>query len=823
MTSTTGSSDDVIMVKKYDRWTLRDFNDIQYGYYGKTGGCVVAKEDTISSGSTTCTADPETTATTTTRSTFYITTAINYTNGPGHMGHAYEAVTSDVIARFQRCVNRNSAVYFVTGSDEHGQKIAEAAEKEQVTPIEICNKYVTGFQVLNQRLLISYDDYIRTTSHRHRLTAQELWMRCANAEDIYLDTYTGWYNIREETFVTDTDATLHNFIDPVSGLPYKRVEEESYFFKMSKYQNQLIEYIETINPNFIQPVTHKNLILQRLKSDTLRDLSISRTTFDWGIPVPDGFHTNHVMYVWMDALSNYLTGVNGLGIVTNTDDVDDEAVTSSSSTTTNLQHFWPANVHIIGKDILWFHTVIWPCLLFSANIPIPQCVYAHGFVNDKDGKKMSKSMGNVVDPHDMLDIFSSVDTFRWYLCKEAPYGGELSFSEDSMRDMHNADLCGTLGNLIHRATTLCTKYCNGNVPDVPAPTTVLPISDLGTLIDTYISKMNQYEIQSGANIAIQGFRDINGYLQDQAPWHVVDNLELQQIIVRATLEAAYAMSHLLLPFLPEGCLKIFTKLGTEPKALNELNRNCRNLIPGTPIRVGDILYAPSISEADLVANAATSSKKESHAEAQARKKEAKAKQIAASKAKQASDAAAAASGGGNGDMDDTNQSDFSKMDIRVGKIIKVWYHEGADKLLCEQIDVGDVEGPREIASGLRHHYTLEEMQDRLVLVVCNLKPAKIVGFTSNGMVLAAKAIDGSKVELIDVPENSVIGERVTIEGIESYGEPYTSTQVKKKKVWETVSSKLQTSDESIATWDGLVIRTSVGPCKAATLTNVPIA
>jgi methionyl-tRNA synthetase len=324
------------------------------------------------------------------------------------MGHAYEATTSDVIARYQRSLrSANHGVYFVTGSDEHGQKIAEAAERENVTPIEICNKYVTGFQVLNQRLLISNDDYIRTTSARHKRTAQELWLRCAAAGDIYLDTYTGWYNVREETFVTETDAALNNYTDPVSGLPYKRVEEESYFFRMSAYKDRLIQYIEIDNPNFIQPVNHKNLILQRLKSDELRDLSISRTTFNWGISVPSGFHENHVMYVWMDALSNYLTGVNGLGV--NQNDLND-----ASGTPGNLQHFWPANVHIIGKDILWFHTVIWPCLLFSANIAPPLTVFAHGFVNDRDGKKMSKSMGNVVDPHDMLDKFD-VDTFRWYV------------------------------------------------------------------------------------------------------------------------------------------------------------------------------------------------------------------------------------------------------------------------------------------------------------------------------------------------------------------------------------------------------------------------
>jgi methionyl-tRNA synthetase len=233
---------------------------------------------------------------------------------------------------------------------------------------------------LNQRILISNDDYVRTTSDRHKKTAQELWKRCAH--DIYLDTYSGWYNVREEAFVTDKDAELTDYKDPTSGLPLKQVEEESYFFKMSAYQERLIQHIEQ-KPFFIRPEHHRNLILQRLRSDELRDLSISRTTFQWGIDAPEGFHEHHVMYVWVDALSNYLTGVNAL-----------------------------ANVHIIGKDILWFHTVIWPCLLMSAGVPLPTTVFAHGFVNDKEGKKMSKSMGNVVDPHDMLDKYA-VDTFRW--------------------------------------------------------------------------------------------------------------------------------------------------------------------------------------------------------------------------------------------------------------------------------------------------------------------------------------------------------------------------------------------------------------------------
>jgi methionyl-tRNA synthetase len=246
--------------------------------------------------------------------------------------------------------------------------------------------------------LITNDDYIRTTSDRHKRTARELWKRCHENGDIYLDTYSGWYNVREETFVTDSEAEINNFKDPTSGVPLKRVEESSYFFKMSAYQDRLVKHIKD-NPDFIRPEQHRNQILSRLATDPLRDLSISRTTFKWGIPIPEGFADNHVMYVWLDALSNYLTGVNGLGV-------------NEDGSMGSLDKFWPANVHIIGKDILWFHTVIWPCLLMSAKVPLAKTVFAHGFVNDREGKKMSKSMGNVVDPHDMLDKFH-VDSFRW--------------------------------------------------------------------------------------------------------------------------------------------------------------------------------------------------------------------------------------------------------------------------------------------------------------------------------------------------------------------------------------------------------------------------
>uniref|UniRef100_A0A7S3PW86 methionine--tRNA ligase n=1 Tax=Chaetoceros debilis TaxID=122233 RepID=A0A7S3PW86_9STRA len=766
---------------KFERWSLTDDSKIDYGCYASKEK--VGEYDETKKG-------------------FYITTAINYTNGPAHMGHAYEAATADAIARYNSSKYGHAQSYFVTGSDEHGQKIAITAADANppMKPIDLCNKFVTGFQVLNQRMLIANDDYVRTTSARHKNTARELWKRCAgnntNGEsDIYLSKYEGWYNVREETFVTDSDAKLADYKDATSGLPLKKVEEESYFFRMGAYHDKLVQHIND-NPNFIRPTQYRNNILARLNGDKLRDLSISRTTFDWGIPVPEGFNAKHVMYVWFDALSNYLTGINALEV-------------NGENHKTNRSCHWPASVHIIGKDIIWFHTVIWPCILMSAGLPLPTTVFSHGFVNDSNGMKMSKSIGNVVDPHDMLDKFP-VDGFRWYLCKEAPYGGELSFSEESLSTMYNADLCDTLGNLIHRATNLCKKYCNGVVPDVPAPEKA-PI-DFEKIRADFMSKMDNFELDNGAAKAMEGFRDINGFLTEQAPWHMKgdERAEERQIVVRATLEAVYAMAHLLIPFIPIGAKQIFQKLNTAPIDLLAVKSDLRNLVPQTKVDVGDVLYSKIVSEEEkLNAKEAAKKKASSLADAQKRKKEKKAAAAASSKA------------GGKQGATDANQPAFTKADIRVGQITKVWYHPDADKLFCEEIDVGEKTGPRQITSGLRGHYELSDMQDKKVLVVCNLKAVKIVGFASNGMVLAAKAEDGSKVELVTPPSNAQVGERVFIDGLT--GEPASSAQMKKKKIWDEVAKELKTGEEGVATWQGKVIKTSAGNCAAATIVGAPIS
>ena len=505
---------------------------------------------------------------------------------------------------------------------------------------------------------------MRTTSDRHKRTARALWLRCASNNDIYLDNYTGWYNVKEETFVTDSEAELCEYRDPSTGEPLKRVQEASYFFKMGKYHDPLLEHIET-NVDFVRPEGQRNAILARLRSDRLRDLSVSRTTFSHGISLPDGFDKDHVMYVWFDALANYLTGVDALGVNDDDDDGKDGDIAAKNDGAvagSRLANLWPADLHVIGKDILWFHVVIWPCILMSAGLPLPKTVFAHGFVNDVDGKKMSKSVGNVVDPHDMLDMFD-VDSFRWYLCREAPYGGDLSFSESSMRDMHNADLVKTLGNLVQRVTKLCEKYCGGTIPDAPGPES--PVIDFDKVRETYVIEMSSYSLEGGSNVAIQACRDVNGYLTREEPWKLIGDeyAERRRSIVRATLEAVYAVAHLLLPFIPRGASEIFRKMNTPPRSLWDVDPELRdNLAVGTKIDVGGILYEinKSEEEKELSKAEASNNKKLAYEEAQRLKKEKKAQESAARKA---------ALLGESVGVDD--QPEFTKIDIRVGQITKV--------------------------------------------------------------------------------------------------------------------------------------------------------
>ena len=441
--------------------------------------------------------------------TFYITTAIVYTNGPPHLGHAYEGITADIIARYHRIFGRQ--VKFLTGTDEHGTKIAQTAEsrtkiletaslvkvkelekkwkmelhgKKVIKPIDICDHYSTALKDLNVALKIENDRFIRTSDAHHKKTAQALFTKCMERGDIYLDHYKGWYNVKEEQFVAPQEAEATHFKDPSSGVPYEWREEPSYYFRMGNYQKQLLEHIRA-HPGFIQPEKNRNCILERLKREHLLDLSVSRhvSKLKHGIPLPND--ENHVMYVWFDALANYISGLDWPSPA--------------------CDKFFPTCTHIIGKDILWFHCVIWPCMLLSARLPLPKAIFGHGWILDKHGNKMSKFLGNVVDPWDLLAKYP-LDTFRLYLARETTYGNDLRFSIESLVTLHNSELADTLGNLVNR----CTKLAKGQVPDVPVRSsgTKLPfcISAIKTAVECC---MQSCDLKGATEVMLNALRDTN--------------------------------------------------------------------------------------------------------------------------------------------------------------------------------------------------------------------------------------------------------------------------------------------------------------------------
>jgi methionyl-tRNA synthetase len=601
---------------------------------------------------------------------------------------------------------------------------------------------------------------------------------CAEKGDIFLDTYEGWYNEREECFVTEMDAEAANYLDAGNGLPLKKVSEESYFFRMSKYHEQLVSYIEA-NPTFIQPEQFRNNVLARLRKDPLRDLSISRTTFSWGIPVPEGFSPSHVMYVWFDALSNYLSGIHAL-------DPEHE-----------LSSYWPPKHQVVGKDIIWFHCVIWPCMLFSAGISLPQSVVTHGFVNAADGRKMSKSYENTVDPMALLQTYSP-DSLRYYFIASTTYGADLNFSDASLATMHNSELADTLGNLIHRGINLCVKWCDGGViPDVEHdPTFPLPFDvvalDAAVRRDLESSCLNHAIFKT-----MEAVRATNRFLTEAEPWKLKGADEARRIqIVRTTLEAIYAFTHFLAPVIPYAAQSIFEKLNTPPIPTNQLRGDMYNLTPGNRVSLGDILFVKIVDEAEEAAAAAAA-----------------AGDAAAPKAKKAPVAKKVEL--------NPDQSNFTKIELRVGRITRVWNHESAERLYCEEVDIGAAE-PRQVASGLRDVYSLEEMKDRLVIVVCNLKEAKMKGFVSQGMVLAAKSADG-RVQLVEAPAGSKEGDLIECAGVERDGPAWPASTVKNKKIWEAMSADLHTNEKGEACWGECVLVTSAGACRAATITNSPIS
>jgi len=693
---------------------------------------------------------------------FYLTTAINYANGAPHMGHAYEAIIGDVICRYHRAYGRE--VFFLTGSDEHGQKIADTAKEAGMEPIELCNKCVAGFKALNAKLRISNDDYVRTTSEMHKAGARQLWRKSLETGDVYLGVYSGWYNIREETFVTESEAALTDYKDPVSGKPYKKMEEKSYFFKLSKYQQAILDHYAA-HPEAIQPEARRNEMLERLRVP-LVDLSISRTTFTWGVPVPDD--PDHVMYVWFDALSNYVTAMGY---------PDGENMS-----------FWPA-MHLVGKDITWFHCVIWPAMLLSVGLALPKTVLAHGFVHGSDGRKMSKSLGNVVDAHDVLSRFS-VDSFRFFLVRDSPLGSDLTFSEDALALRHNAELADNFGNLVHRALTLCVKMTGGTVPTAAAEV----FMDLGALRAETENAYAQFHLNTAMELVLKALADTNKFVTDLEPWKMSTDDPRRAMVVRTLLEAVYALTHFLQPALVETSPLVFEKLNTPAIAIRDLSPKLDNLRPGTPVSPGEVLYE-KLQTADALARIEEESARKKKAVEEAAKKKAAKEALAA---------------GGE------PASELSKIDVRVGRVLTVDKHPEADGLYVETIDLGE-EKPRQVVSGLVKYMSADQLKGKLVVCLANIKTSKMRGVESQAMLLCGFAADGASVELVQPPDGCAIGQRVSFEGHD--GEPERQLNPK-KKVWEnSIQPHLNTSADCIARFKEVAFSTPQGPCRVASIAN----
>lgn len=471
--------------------------------------------------------------------TFYITTAISYPNGPPHIGHAYEAIATDVIARFERLSGKD--VFFLTGTDEHGLKMKQTALKEGISPRELADRNSAQFLEMARALGLSNNRFIRTTESAHYKSSEELWRRIDRAGDIYLSGYEGWYSVRDEAFYGEDETTVGP--DGVrlggQGTPVEWTKEETYFFRLSKYQDALLELYEK-QPQFILPAERRNEIVSFVKSG-LADLSISRTTLDWGIPVPDA--PGHVMYVWIDALNNYMTGVG----------FPDEKDANWK--------YWPADVHVIGKDITRFHAVYWPAFLMSAGVPLPKRIFSHGFLYNR-GEKMSKSVGNVVDPFNLVNGYG-LDQVRYFFMREVAFGQDGSYSHEAIVNRSNADLANDLGNLAQRSLSMIAKNCEGKVPKPSAFTdadqTILAAAD--ALGDTARAAMNTQAIKPYLDAVWAVVGDCNRYFATEEPWakRKTDFARMETILY-VTAEVLRQVAILIQPVMPGSADKLLDQL-----------------------------------------------------------------------------------------------------------------------------------------------------------------------------------------------------------------------------------------------------------------------
>ena len=509
---------------------------------------------------------------------FYITTPIYYPSGRPHMGHAYSSIIADFFARFKSIDDYN--VHFLTGTDEHGLKIQRSAEKAGKKPKEFCDQISQTFKDLSKTLNLSNTDFIRTTEDRHKKTVQHLWSLLEKNDDIYLSNYSGWYSVSDEAFYNEDE------IEEIEGKKIAKsskstvewIEEESYFFRLSKWQKPLLEFYEN-NPDFILPESRKNEVISFVKSG-LKDLSVSRKTFKWGIPVPS--NDKHIIYVWLDALTNYLSALNY-------PDTNDEL----------FKKFWPASIHLIGKDILRFHAVYWPAFLLAAKIELPKKVYGHGWILSGE-EKMSKSKGNILDPLKIIEEYG-LDPLRYYLIKEVSFGNDGNISQDRLEDCINSDLANNYGNLCQRVTAFAMKNCDGKIPAKIdfQPDDLKILNKFQENLDTIRSKINEQNINFYIDFIVNSLFEANKYFNDQEPWKKKGNLIRLNTIVYTTLEIVRKISFLLYPIIPETSLKALKIFNLSEKDIKlETISNNEFIIKGNMINKIDILIKKIEKEDD---------------------------------------------------------------------------------------------------------------------------------------------------------------------------------------------------------------------------------